>query len=188
MIIVNDTGFAGLKLLEPQVFRDNRGYFFESWKRSDFEAAGLPCEFVQDNESLSCYGVIRGLHWQAAPFAQTKLLRVVTGRILDVVVDLRRAEPTYGKHFAVELDGESHRQLYIPKGFAHGFAVLSPQAVVNYKVDAAWNRESERCLLCTEASLGIAWPVPEADRIYSEKDRQGMTWRQFEALSSEEVF
>ncbi|MBR4125365.1 MAG: dTDP-4-dehydrorhamnose 3,5-epimerase [Victivallales bacterium] len=186
MIKIIDTPFAGLKIIEPAVYQDSRGYFFESWKKSAFEEAGLICDFIQDNESLSSYGVIRGLHWQAAPYAQTKLLRAVTGKIWDVVVDLRRNEPTYGQYYGVELSAENHRQFYIPKGFAHGFAVLSPQAVVNYKVDAPWNRASERCIRCDDTTLAIEWPVSGADRILSDKDLKGMTW--MECQASQEGF
>ena len=177
MLQIIDTPFAGLKLVEPVVHGDSRGYFFESWKQSDFEANGLACSFVQDNESCSSRGVIRGLHWQAAPYAQTKLLRVIVGKILDVVVDLRRNEATYGRYYAVELSGDNHCQLWIPKGFAHGFAVLSETAVVNYKVDALWNREAERCLRFDDSALGIDWPIPPAERILSAKDLQGMSWQ-----------
>ena len=186
MIKIADVPLAGLKLVEPTVFRDGRGYFFESWRKSDYEAAGLPCNFVQDNESYSTCGVLRGLHCQAAPYSQTKLLRVVLGKIWDVVVDLRRAEPTFGKSYGVELSAENHRQLYIPKGFAHGFAVLSSNAVVNYKVDAPWNRDAERCLRFDDPALAIEWPVPASSRILSPKDLQGMSWTEF--LQSQEGF
>ena len=178
MFTIIDTPFTGLKLIEPLVHGDERGYFFEAWKKSFFEEAGLAGEFVQDNESRSAYGVVRGLHWQAVPYAQTKLLRVVVGKILDVVVDLRQDESTFGKHFVVELSGENHRQLLIPKGFAHGFAVLSESAVVNYKVDAPWVREAERCLRFDDSALGIDLPIPAADRILSPKDAQGMSWNE----------
>ena len=176
MMNILDTPFEGLKLVEVDVHGDSRGYFLESWKQSDFAAAGLAADFVQDNESCSSYGVVRGLHWQAAPHAQTKLLRVVAGKILDVVVDLRRAEPTYGKHYAAVLSGENHRQLFIPKGFAHGFAVLSEKAIVAYKVDVPWVRESERCLRFDDPALGIDWPIPPQVRILSTKDLKGMSW------------
>ena len=186
MFTIIDTPFSGLKLIDPLVHGDARGYFFEVWKKSFFEETGLDCEFIQDNESRSAYGVVRGLHWQAAPYAQTKLLRVVTGRILDVVVDLRQAESTFGKHFAVELSGENHRQFLIPKGFAHGFAVLSESAVVNYKVDAPWVREAERCLRFDDTTLGIELPVPAGERVLSPKDAQGMSWK--ELLEKREGF
>ena len=181
MLTIIDTPFAGLKIVQPVVHGDSRGYFLESWKQSDFAAEGLDADFMQDNESCSGYGVIRGLHWQAAPHAQTKLLRVVTGKILDVVVDLRRSEPTYGQNFATVLSGDNHRQLFIPRGFAHGFAVLSTQAVVAYKVDAPWAREAERCLRFDDPALGIDWPIPTSIRILSPKDLQGMSWQECQA-------
>ncbi|MBQ4480793.1 MAG: dTDP-4-dehydrorhamnose 3,5-epimerase [Victivallales bacterium] len=186
MFTIIDTPFTGLKIIEPFVHGDERGYFFEVWKKSFFEDAGLSCSFVQDNESRSTFGVVRGLHWQAAPYAQTKLLRAVAGTILDVVVDLRQTEATFGKHFVAELSGENHRQFYIPKGFAHGFAVLSKCAVVNYKVDAPWVREAERCLRFDDPALGIDLPIPVADRILSPKDSQGMSWK--ELLEKQEGF
>lgn len=139
MIGIIPTGLAGVIIFEPKIFRDERGCFFESFNAADFEAAtGIRTRFVQDNESVSRYGVVRGLHYQRAPHAQSKIVRVVSGRILDIAVDLRQGSPTFGRHVAVELSADNRRQLFIPRGFAHGFATLSPQAVVQYKCDAPY--------------------------------------------------
>ena len=168
---VTGTAIDGLLIIEPDVFGDNRGYFLETWSRSRFQAAGIDCEFVQDNESKSRFGVLRGLHWQAAPHTQAKLVRVIAGTVLDVVVDIRRGSPTYGRHEAVELSGENKRQLFIPKGFAHGFAVLSDEAVFAYKCDAPYCAAAERGMRLDDPSLAINWRVPMDKWILSEKDR-----------------
>ena len=170
-INVLHTNLPGVLILEPKVFGDARGYFFESWSQRDFEEAVGPIDFVQDNESKSSYGVLRGLHFQRAPFAQSKLVRVVSGRVLDVAVDLRKGSPTFGQHVAVELNGENHRQCFIPRGFAHGFAVLSPEAVFQYKCDNFYHPEAEGAIAWNDPALGIDWKLPEADILLSERDK-----------------
>lgn len=165
------TPIEGVFILEPRVFPDARGYFFESYSRRAFkEATGLDVDFVQDNESRSCYGVLRGLHFQKPPYTQAKLVRVTRGRVLDVGVDLRRDSPTYGHHVAVELSEENHRQLFLPRGFAHGFAVLSPEAVFEYKCDNYYAPLSEGAVAWNDPDLAIEWPIPAADVILSPKD------------------
>ena len=167
---VETTGFEGLFVLTPSVFADDRGFFFESYNRESYLKAGLDYHWVQDNQSHSKHGVIRGLHFQKAPFTQTKLLRVVQGEILDVVVDLRKGQPTYGKSFSVILTAENKKQLLIPKGFAHGFSVLSSSADVIYKCDALYNKQSESGLLFNDPLLNIDWKLSQEEIIVSEKD------------------
>lgn len=159
-------------LLRPTVYRDGRGYFYESYNRRRFEELGLNTAYVQDNESRSSYGVVRGLHYQVAPYAQAKLVRAVLGTIVDVAVDIRRGSPTYGQIVRAELSGENHCMLYVPRGFAHGFAVLSEEAVVQYKCDGYWNREAERGIRFDDPELGIDWGIPREAVVLSEKDRQ----------------
>ncbi|MBL7739953.1 MAG: dTDP-4-dehydrorhamnose 3,5-epimerase [Chitinophagaceae bacterium] len=166
-----ETGFPGLLVFEPKVFGDSRGYFLESYNEKTFAGHGLQIKFVQDNESSSCHGVIRGLHYQLPPFAQTKLIRVVQGSILDVVVDIRKGSPSFGKSFSLELTAENKKQLFIPAGFAHGFSVLSPQAVVQYKCDQFYNKQSEGGIRFDDPALSIDWKIPEDKIIVSEKDR-----------------
>ncbi|MGC3945935.1 MAG: dTDP-4-dehydrorhamnose 3,5-epimerase [Chryseolinea sp.] len=166
-----ETGFRGLAVLEPKVFGDARGYFMESYNARVIADLGLEANFVQDNQSFSTQGVVRGLHYQNAPHAQTKLVRVLHGKILDVVVDLRRAEPTFGKWFSVELSSENKRQLYVPKGFAHGFAVLSDTAEILYKCDAYYNKESEGGLYFNDPALKIDWQISPDAAVLSDKDR-----------------
>lgn len=167
------TEIDGCFLIEPTIHRDSRGYFFESFNARDFEqVTGVcPC-FVQDNESKSSYGVVRGLHYQLPPFAQAKLVRVVKGRVWDVVVDIRKNSPTFGKYMAVELSEENHLQCYIEKGLAHGFAVLSDEAVFQYKCDAYYARQSEAAIAWNDPQLNIPWPIPIEDMILSEKDQK----------------
>ena len=165
------TALPGVLVLEPEVFGDARGYFFESWNQRDFDALASPVRWVQDNESKSRYGVLRGLHFQKGDFAQAKLVRAVVGRVLDVAVDLRRGSPTFGRHVAVELSAENHRQCFIPKGFAHGFAVLSDEAVFQYKCDAPYAPQAEAGIAWNDPALGIDWRLPEADILLSDKDR-----------------
>lgn len=165
------TALPGVLVLEPEVFGDARGYFFESWNQRDFDALAGPVRWVQDNESKSRYGVLRGLHFQKGAFAQAKLVRAVVGRVLDVAVDLRRGSPTFGRHVAVELSAENHRQCFIPKGFAHGFAVLSDEAVFQYKCDAPYAPQAEAGIAWNDPALGIDWLLPEADILLSDKDR-----------------
>lgn len=166
------TEIPGVVILEPRVFGDARGYFFESFAARAFEEQVLNTHFVQDNESSSCYGVVRGLHYQKAPHAQSKLVRAVRGSVLDVAVDIRRGSPTYGRHVAVELSEENHRQLFIPRGFAHGFAVLSEHAVFQYKCDNYYAPESEGGIAWDDPALGIDWRIPAAQVILSAKDKQ----------------
>lgn len=166
-----ETGFPGLMLVEPDLYEDARGSFFESYHARRYEEHGIPSGFVQDNQSHSRYGVVRGLHFQIPPFAQAKLVRVLRGTILDCVLDIRIGSPTYGKVFTCLLSAGNRKQLYVPPGFAHGFSVLSEEADVLYKCDAYYSREHERGFLSTDPALAIDWKVP-ADRILlSEKDR-----------------
>ncbi len=165
-----ETGFEGLLVFEPRVFADNRGYFFEAYNEAVFHEAGVTYRFVQDNQSASTYGVIRGLHYQLQPHAQCKLVRVIEGSILDVAVDIRRHSPTFGKHFSIELSAENKKQLLIPHGFAHGFSVLSPKAAVMYKCDALYHKESEGGIIYNDPDLAIDWQVPAEAAIISEKD------------------
>ena len=170
------TEIEGLLIIEPRVFKDARGYFFESFSQRDFDAQVSPLlghdvQFVQDNESMSSYGVVRGLHFQRPPFTQSKLVRCVVGRVLDVAVDIRQGSPTFGKHVAVELSEENHRQFFIAKGFAHGFAVLSETAVFQYKCDEFYHPEADAGIQLLDDSLGIDWRIPVEKMILSEKDR-----------------
>lgn len=166
------TEIGGVVILEPKVFGDERGYFFESFSQRDFDVAVRPIRFVQDNESKSRYGVLRGLHFQLPPFAQGKLVRVVCGRVLDVAVDIRRGSPTFGRSVAVELTGENKRQLFIPRGFAHGFSVLSEEAVFQYKCDNFYAPECEGAIAWDDPALGIDWRLKPEEMILSEKDKK----------------
>ena len=169
---VTKTFIEGLLLIEPDVHGDSRGYFMESFNSRTFrEATGIDVDFVQDNESKSSYGVVRGLHFQRPPHAQAKLVRVVEGRVLDVAVDLREGSETYGKHFAVELSEENHFQMYIPKGFAHGFSVLSEKVVFQYKCDDYYAPETEGALAWDDPDLAIDWRIPHESVRLSEKDK-----------------
>ncbi|HTE33377.1 MAG TPA: dTDP-4-dehydrorhamnose 3,5-epimerase [Chryseolinea sp.] len=167
---VTQTGFKGLVVLEPAVFNDSRGQFLESYNARTLQELGLEANFIQDNQSYSTAGVVRGLHYQNEPHAQTKLVRVLAGVIWDVVVDLRKNEPTFGQVFGIELSAESKRQLYVPKGFAHGFSVLGKSAEIMYKCDNYYNREAEGGILYNDPALGIDWKIKAADMIVSEKD------------------
>ena len=167
-----ETAIHGLLIIEPKVFGDARGYFFESWNRAAFEAAGITNIWVQDNESMSSFGVLRGLHYQAAPYTQAKIVRVISGSVLDVAVDIRKDSPTYGKHVAVELSGENKLQMYIPRGFAHGFAVLSDEALFAYKCDNIYMPSAERGILFNDPALGIDWRVSPGQWNLSEKDKK----------------
>lgn len=164
------TDIAGVVIIEPRLFRDDRGYFFESFSQRVFDEKVRPIEFVQDNESCSTKGVMRGLHFQRPPFAQSKLVRCVKGTVLDVAVDIRKGSPTYGRHVAVELSEENHRQFFIPRGFAHGFAVLSDIAVFQYKCDNYYAPQADGGIAITDESLGIDWRLDLRDVILSEKD------------------
>jgi dTDP-4-dehydrorhamnose 3,5-epimerase len=164
------TAFRDLVILEPVRFMDERGFFMESYNQRTFAALGLNYTFIQDNQSYSKYGVLRGLHFQRAPYAQTKLVLVLSGRILDVVVDLRAEEPTYGRHFSIELSSENRKQLLVPKGFAHGFVVLSDHAEVLYKCDEYYNKDSEGGIRFDDPSLSINWFLGKNELIVSRKD------------------
>lgn len=169
------TEIPDVVILEPRVFGDARGYFYESFSSERFRKEVCDTVFVQDNQSKSGYGVVRGLHYQTAPHCQSKLVRVVTGRIYDVVVDIRHGSPTFGEHVAVELSAENNRQLFIPRGFAHGFAVLSEEAVVLYKCDNYYKPECEGGIAWNDPALGIDWQLPAADVILSAKDADRWT-------------
>jgi dTDP-4-dehydrorhamnose 3,5-epimerase len=160
----------GLYIFEPSVYPDDRGYFFESYNKKLFQANNIPCEFVQDNQSFSCYGVIRGLHFQQEPHAQSKLVRVLQGSILDVVVDLRAGSPGFGKSFSIELSSENKKQIFIPKGFAHGFSVLSDTTEISYKCDQFYNKQSEGGIRYNDPQLNIDWRIPAGKDLISEKD------------------
>lgn len=171
------TEIEGLIIVEPKLFPDARGWFTETYSQKEFdEKVGIPATgkavvFVQDNESCSTRGVVRGLHYQRPPYSQSKLVRCTLGRVLDVAVDLREGSPTYGRHLAIELSAENHRQLFIPRGFAHGFAVLSETAVFSYKCDAFYAPQSEGGIQALDPALGIDWQIPNGDMILSDKDR-----------------
>ena len=165
------TNIPEVVIIEPKVFGDNRGYFFESFSERDFAAQVREVKFVQDNESKSCYGVLRGLHFQKPPHAQSKLVRVVKGRVLDVAVDIRKDSPTFGKHVSVELSEENHRQFFIPRGFAHGFVVLSEEVIFQYKCDDFYAPQCEGAIAWNDPDLGIDWGIPVEDVILSEKDK-----------------
>ena len=170
MINVIETSIPGVVIIEPKVFGDARGYFFESWSQRDFDEKVRPVKFVQDNESKSRYGVLRGLHFQKGRHAQSKLVRVVKGCVLDVAVDLRRGSPTFGKHVKVELSAENKRQFFIPRGFAHGFVVLSEEAVFQYKCDNMYAPSEEGAIAWNDPALDIDWGVPSEDVVLSSKD------------------
>ena len=174
-----ETEIKGVFIIEPKVFGDNRGYFFESFSQREFESVIGPVTFVQDNQSKSSYGVVRGLHFQKPPHAQAKLVRVVKGKVLDVAVDLRKDSPTFGKYVAVELSDENHRQVFIPKGFAHGFSVLSEEAVFQYKCDEYYAPESEAAIAWDDQDLNIDWKVPAEEVVLSVKDRNHPTLKEF---------
>ncbi len=184
------TDIEGVLILEPRVFKDARGYFFESFSQRDFEkilaenaGPGLPktINFVQDNESMSSYGVMRGLHFQRPPYTQSKLVRCVKGAVLDVAVDIRKGSPTFGKHVAVELTEENHRQIFIPRGFAHGFSVLSETAVFQYKCDNYYAPQADGGISILDESLGIDWKIPTTEAILSEKDTKHELLKDFDS-------
>lgn len=165
------TDIEGVVIIEPHIFRDDRGYFYESFSQREFEEKVCRTTFVQDNQSKSSYGVLRGLHFQKPPYCQNKLVRCIKGAVLDVAVDLRKGSPTFGKHVAVELTEENHRQLFVPRGFAHGFAVLSEEAVFQYKCDNFYNKESEGAIAWDDPELAIDWRIPADKALLSEKDK-----------------
>jgi len=174
------TGFEGLYLIQPKIFYDDRGYFFESYHKEKLAAAGIISEFVQDNQSLSDKNVLRGLHFQNPPFAQGKLVRIITGSVLDLVVDIRKESKTYGKHYKVELNEENKTMLWIPQGFAHGFLTLRDNTIFAYKCTNYYNKNSEGCILWNDADLNIDWEVENP--IISAKDLVGSKFREFETL------
>jgi dTDP-4-dehydrorhamnose 3,5-epimerase len=176
------TKLEGLVVIEPRVFKDDRGYFFESFSQRDFEESVCKTIFIQDNESKSSYGVLRGLHFQKPPFAQSKLVRVIQGSVLDVAVDIRRGSPTYGQHVAVKLSAENKRQFFLPKGFAHGFAVLSEEAIFQYKCDQFYAPQSEGALAWDDPELGIDWRIPAEAVLLSEKDKAHPTLKALEPV------
>ena len=169
---VVDTKIEGVKIIEPDVFKDARGYFCETYNRARYEAAGVTAGFVQDNESFSMKGVVRGLHWQAAPHTQAKLVRVIRGAVWDVAVDIRKGSPTFGKHVAVTLTGENMKQFFIPRGFAHGFIVLEDNTLFSYKCDNFYCPSADRGLRFDDPALGIEWPKVDAGLTLSEKGQK----------------
>lgn len=173
------TKIKDVVIFEPRIFTDDRGYFFETYNEKLFNDNGVTAKFVQDNQSKSSYGVIRGLHFQKGEHAQAKLVRVLQGRVLDVAVDLRKGSETYGKHVAVELSDVNNLQLFIPRGFAHGFSVLSKTAVFAYKCDNLYCKESEGGIDCNDPDLGIDWQIPAEDRVLSEKDKLHPLFKDF---------
>lgn len=176
------TEIEGVLILEPRVFGDNRGYFFESFNTREFaEKTGLDISFVQDNESKSCYGVLRGLHFQKPPYTQSKLVRCVKGAVLDVAVDIRKGSSTYGQYVAVELTEDNHRQFFVPRGFAHGFAVLSETAVFQYKCDDFYHPEAEGAIMWNDPDIAINWPIPAEEVILSEKDKKHPLFKAFDS-------
>jgi dTDP-4-dehydrorhamnose 3,5-epimerase len=176
------TAIDGVLIIEPKIWGDDRGYFFESYSARDFAAkTGLDIAFVQDNESKSRYGVLRGLHFQNPPYTQSKLVRVINGRVLDVAVDIRKGSPTYGQYVSCELTAENHRQFFVPRGFAHGFAVLSETAVFQYKCDEFYHPEAEGAIAWDDKELNIQWPIPAADVVLSEKDKHHPLLKEFDS-------
>ena len=181
------TNIQGPVILEPRIFGDARGYFFESFSQREFDEKvaipqyGRPIVFVQDNESMSTYGVMRGLHFQRPPFSQSKIVRCVQGKVLDVAVDIRKGSPTYGQHVAVELSEDNHLQFFVPKGFAHGFVVLSDKAVFQYKCDEFYHPEADAGISILDDSLGIDWRIPVENAILSEKDTKHALLKDFES-------
>ena len=175
------TANDGLVIIEPKVFGDARGYFFESFSQREFEEKVRKINFVQDNESMSSYGVMRGLHFQAPPFTQSKLVRCVKGKVLDVAVDIRKGSPTYGQHVAVELSEDNHRQFFVPRGFAHGFAVLSETAIFQYKCDNFYHPEADGGISILDDTLGINWKIPTEHANLSEKDTKHAMLKDFDS-------
>ncbi len=172
-----NTNIQGVFIIEPRVFPDARGYFFEAFKQSEFDEHIGHVDFVQDNESKSSYGVLRGLHYQKGDCSQAKLVRVISGKVLDVAVDLRKSSPTFGQHVMVELSDENHRQFFIPRGFAHGFLVLSKEAIFTYKVDNVYAPQSEASIKFNDTDLNIQWPISQGDVLTSEKDLNGKDFK-----------
>ena len=177
-----ETDIKGVWIIEPKVFDDARGYFMEAWKKEEFEAHVGMVDFVQDNESKSSYGVLRGLHYQKGDASQAKLVRVIKGRVVDVAVDIRKSSPTFGKHVMVELSEANKRQLFIPRGFAHGFLVLSEKAVFTYKVDNAYMPSAEASIRFDDPEVGIPWPIRREEMVLSDKDTKGVSLSEAECF------
>lgn len=172
---VIQTAIEGVVIIEPRIFKDDRGYFYESFSQKEFEEKVCKTTFVQDNQSKSSYGVIRGLHFQKPPFSQSKLVRCIKGSVLDVAVDIRKGSPTFGQYVAVELTEENHRQFFVPRGFAHGFAVLSEEAVFQYKCDNFYAPQNEGAIIWNDSQINIDWVIPNEKVILSEKDMKHVT-------------
>ncbi|MBQ4211152.1 MAG: dTDP-4-dehydrorhamnose 3,5-epimerase [Prevotella sp.] len=177
-----ETEIQGVYVLEPRVFQDARGYFMETWNQADFDKHIGKVTFIQDNESKSSYGVLRGLHYQKGEFSQAKLVRVIKGRVLDVAVDIRKSSPTFGKYVLAELSEENKRQLFIPRGFAHGFLVLSDEAVFTYKVDNVYAPQAEAGIKWNDEDIAIEWPIDPKDLILSEKDTRALSLKEAEVF------
>jgi dTDP-4-dehydrorhamnose 3,5-epimerase len=177
-----ETEIQGVYVLEPRVFQDARGYFMETWNQADFDKHIGKVTFIQDNESKSSYGVLRGLHYQKGEFSQTKLVRVIKGRVLDVAVDIRKSSPTFGKYVLAELSEENKRQLFIPRGFAHGFLVLSDEAIFTYKVDNVYAPQAEAGIKWNDEDIAIEWPIDPKDLILSEKDTRALSLKEAEVF------
>ena len=175
-----ETAIPEVKIIVPELFGDERGYFFESWNQEKFRACGIDCNWVQDNESFSQRGVVRGLHYQLAPYTQAKLVRVIEGKVLDVTLDIRKGSPTFGKHVAVELSSENKRLLFIPRGFAHGFAVLSEKALFSYKCDNGYMPSHERGIAFDDPELGIDWEINFCELVLSERDKHHPSFKEAE--------
>lgn len=178
-MLYKQTEISGLWIIEPKVFKDDRGYFMESFKKTDFEKHVGKVDFIQDNESQSSLGVLRGLHFQQGEYAQAKLVRVIKGSVLDVAVDIRKNSPTFGKYVAVELSEENKLQFFIPRGFAHGFLVTSPEAIFTYKVDNIYSPENECSIVYNDPDIGIKWPLKDEQLILSAKDKNAQTLKQY---------
>lgn len=175
-MIYRETEIKGVYIIEPKVYADGRGYFYEAWKQEEFRREIGDVAFLQDNESKSSFGVLRGLHYQKGEWSQAKLVHVISGRVLDVAVDMRRSSPTFGHHVMVELSGENKLQLFIPRGFAHGFLVLSDEAVFSYKVDNVYKPEAEASVRYDDPDLGIEWPLSADQLLMSEKDKKAVAF------------
>ena len=175
------TAIEGVVIIEPRIFKDARGYFFESFSQKEFNEKVMPINFVQDNESMSSYGVMRGLHYQKMPYTQSKLVRCVKGAVLDVAVDIRKGSPTFGQHVAVELTEDNHRQMFVPRGFAHGFAVLSETAIFQYKCDNFYAPQADAGIQLMDEELGIDWRIPTKEAILSEKDYKHPLLKDFDS-------
>lgn len=175
------TDIEGVVILEPRIFDDERGYFYESFSEREFCDKVRKCHFVQDNQSKSSFGVLRGLHFQQPPHAQSKIVRAIKGKILDVAVDIRKGSPTYGRYVSAEISDENHRQIFIPRGFAHGFVVLSDKAIVEYKCDNYYSKESEGSILWSDHDLGVNWSINHEEAILSEKDKLSPLFKDFDS-------